>query len=68
MSIENGCMKHQYYQTKPASGAFFQYSFERKFRRKKFYSTKKRIELRSKRVNSGANFRPFTQPSTPAQV
>ena len=52
MSIENGCIEHQYYQTfaresednrvtrlqktqtTPASGAFFQYSFERKFRSK----------------------------------
>ena len=44
-------------QTKAASGAFFQYSFAKKNQKQTFYSKKNRIEFRSKRVNSEANFR-----------
>ena len=85
MSIENGCIEHQYYQTfareseqsceKTAKRRKEKQQVERFFnillkeiQKQKFYSRKKCIELRSKRVNSEANFRPFTQPSTPAQV
>ena len=86
MSIENGCIEHQYYQTfaresednrvtrlqkdanKTSKWSFFSIFIWKKIQKQKFYSRKKRIELRSKRVNSEANFRPFTQASTPAQV
>ena len=68
VKVNNRFKRMQEDANKNSKWSFFSIFFWKKIQKQKFYSRKKRIELRSKRVNSEANFRPFTQASTPAQV
>ena len=68
VKVNNRVIRMQEDANKSSKWSVFSIFFCKKNQKRMFYSKKNRIEFRSKCVNSEANFRPFTQPSTPAQV